>query len=113
MKAVIIGAGFAGQVHAAALKACGVEVAGIITSRNETAEAFAKQWNIPQWGTDMSIAYGEDIDAVHICTPPTTHGWMVKDLLTHGKNVLCEKPLSFDAEEAAEIAKVARESGRI
>ena len=49
MKAVIIGAGFAGQVHAAALKACGVEIAGIITSRNETAEAFAKQWDIPQW----------------------------------------------------------------
>ena len=113
MKAVIIGAGFAGQVHAAALKACGVEVVGIITSREETAEAFAKQWNIPRWGTDLSLAFSEDVDAVHICTPPTSHGRMVKELLAHGKNVLCEKPLSFDAEEAAEIAKVASESGRI
>lgn len=113
MKAVIIGAGFAGQVHAAALAACGVEVDAIITTREETAEAFARQWNIPRWGTDLSLAFGEDIDAVHICTPPTTHGWMVKELLNHGKNVLCEKPLSFDAEEAEEIAKTARESGRI
>ena len=40
MKAVIIGAGFAGQVHAAALKACGVEVAAIITSREDLKEQF-------------------------------------------------------------------------
>ena len=47
MKAVILGAGFAGRSHAAALRAAGVEIAAVITSRDETARAFAAQWNIP------------------------------------------------------------------
>lgn len=113
MRAAIIGAGFAGRVHAEALAACGVEIAAIITTKEETAEAFAREYGIPRWGTELSLAWEDDIDAVHICTPPTTHGWMVKELLKHGKNVLCEKPLSFDAEEAEEIARIAGESGRI
>lgn len=113
MRAAIIGAGFSGQVHAAALKACGVEPAVVVTTKEETARAFAQQWNIPRWGTDLSLAYAEDIDAVHICTPPTTHGEMVLSLLSHGKNVLCEKPLCFDAEEAKALAEAAEKSGRI
>lgn len=111
MRAAIIGAGFAGQVHAAALKACGIELAVIITAHEESARAFAAQWNIPQWGTDLSLAFSEDIDAVHICTPPATHGSLVMELLRHGKNVLCEKPLCLDAEEAVSLAKATRESG--
>lgn len=113
MRAAIIGAGFAGQVHAAALAACKVEPALIITTREETARSFARQWDIPRWGTDISLAMAEDIDAVHICTPPASHGRLVKELLQNGKNVLCEKPLSFDAKEAAEIALMAEKSERI
>lgn len=113
MQAAIIGAGFAGEVHAAALKACGVTPAVIVTTREETAHTFAQKWNIPTWGTDLSLCFAPEIDAVHICTPPTTHGEMVLRLLQHGKNVLCEKPLCFDTEEAAALAKAADESGRI
>lgn len=113
MKAAIIGAGFSGQVHAAALKACGVEIAAVITAHEESARAFALQWNIPRWGTDPALAYEKEIDAVHICTPPTTHGELVLSLLKHGKNVLCEKPLCFDKEEAAALAQAAKDSGLI
>ena len=110
MRAAIIGAGFAGQVHAAALKACGVELAAVVTSHEETARAFAEKWNIPNRGTDLSLAFEPGINAVHICTPPTTHGKMVRELLSHGKNVLCEKPLCFDLEEAYALAQAAKES---
>ena len=42
MKAVLVGAGFAGRAHAAALRACGVEIAAVVTPREESARAFAK-----------------------------------------------------------------------
>ena len=113
MKAVILGAGFAGRSHAAALRAAGVEIAAVITSRDETARAFAAQWNIPAHGTDIALALAADVDVVHICTPPTTHGPLIRQLLAAGKHVVCEKPLSLDVEEAAELAKLAAESGRL
>ena len=31
MKAVLVGAGFAGRAHAAALRACGVEITAVVT----------------------------------------------------------------------------------
>ena len=113
MKAAIIGGGVSGQSHVKALKACGVETAAVITTRRESAEDFAKRWNIPCWGTDLSLAFSPDIDAVHICTPPATHGDLVLSLLKHGKNVLCEKPLCFDREEGRMLAQVARDSGLV
>ncbi len=113
MKAAIIGAGFSGQVHAAALKACGVEVAVVVTSHEQSAEAFARRWGVPVWGTDRALACAPDIDAVHICTPPSTHGGLVRYFLEHGKNILCEKPLCFDEDEAQELAQLAERSGRV
>ena len=111
MKAALFGAGFAGEVHAAALKACGVELAAVVTRTSASAEAFAKKWDIPRFGTDETLAYAEDIDVVHICTPPTTHGRIARECLKHHKNIVCEKPLSLSAGEAEELAELSEKSG--
>ena len=113
MKSAIIGTGFAGQVHAAAIKASGAEIAVVIAAHEESAEKFAQQWGAPVYGTDPMLACTDDIDAVHICTPPATHAELVKLMLEHGKHVLCEKPLSFSAEDAAEIAAFAKEKNLV
>ena len=113
MKAAIIGAGFSGRVHAAALAACGVQVGAVVTAHADSAQRFARQWNIPVYGTDLALALAPDIDAVHICTPPSTHGQMVRYFLEHGKHVLCEKPLCFDPAEAVALADLAEHSGRV
>lgn len=113
MKAAIIGCGFSGQVHAAALRACGVEIAAVVTAHEDSAKRFAAQWNIPVYGTAQELACADEIDVVHICTPPNTHGQMVRYFLSHGKHVLCEKPLSLDEKEAAELAALANASGLV
>lgn len=113
MKAAIIGAGFAGNVHAAALRGCGVEIGAVICLAEKEAEAFAKKWNIPVWGEDIALAFREDIDAIHICTPPTTHGKLIREAIEAGKHVLCEKPLCLDAKEAEELAKLAESTDKI
>ena len=107
MRAAIIGGGFAGGLHAAALRSCGIEPAAIVTTRTESARAFAERWNIPVWSTDTDIALADDIDAVHICTPPSFHADYVRAALLAGKKVFCEKPLGFSSAEAHALADLA------
>ena len=113
MRAAIIGGGFAGNIHAEALSSLGGQIAAVVTTKEDTAESFAKKWNVPVWGTDPALAFADGIDAVHICTPPTSHGHYVLEALKAGKHVFCEKPLSFDQDEAEKLAAVSETGGRI
>lgn len=109
-KAAIIGGGFAANLHVAALKSCGIEPAVVVTTRAQTAQSFAAQWNIPVWGTDPALALGPEIDAVHICTPPATHGQFVRLALMAHKDVFCEKPLCLSPAEARELIALAEQT---
>lgn len=108
MKAAIIGAGFAAEVHVKALRSCGMTAAVVIDKNVERAEAFAKHWNIPVYGGEYDLA--KDVDVVHICTPPTIHGEVIRHFLNEGKNILCEKPLCLDSNEAKELEELAEKT---
>lgn len=112
MKGAIIGAGFAGNVHAEAMRACGVEISAIICLEEQQAKDFAEKWEIPIYGEDVALALQSEIDVVHICTPPTTHGELIKRALKAGKHVVCEKPLCLENEEAQEIIELEKETGK-
>ena len=113
MKAGIFGCGFIANTHARALRSCGVELCAVVSRDEEKAKAFAAQWNIPRWGTDLSCMTEAGVDCVHICTPPETHYAAAKLLLEHGKHIICEKPLCDDPAEAAELAALAAEKGLV
>lgn len=51
----------------------------------------------------------DGIDFVSIVTPNFLHYQVAKEFLNCGINVLCEKPLSFEVEEAEELKKLAAE----
>ncbi len=53
------------------------------------------------------------IDAVLIVTPDHWHRRMVLDAIAAGKDVYCEKPLTFRSSEGVEIVKAAAEKKRI
>lgn len=54
------------------------------------------------------LAAAEDIDAVYIGTPNSTHFEFARTCLEAGKHVLCEKPLVTSAALARELAETAR-----
>ena len=53
------------------------------------------------------------IDAVVVVTPDHWHRRMVLDAIAAGKDVYCEKPLTYASSEGPEIIKAAKDSGRI
>lgn len=54
----------------------------------------------------------ERVDRVIVTSPDYTHAGVVVTALRAGANVIVEKPLTIDAESAAEIARTVEETGR-
>jgi predicted dehydrogenase len=53
----------------------------------------------------------DGIDFVVIVTPNAQHYPAAKAFLSHGINVVCDKPLTFETAEAEELAMLARQKG--
>ena len=54
-----------------------------------------------------------DIDGVSVCTPNVAHHRTSVDALNAGKHVLTEKPMAVTLEQAVEMARTAKRTGKI
>lgn len=75
-------------------------------------EKFAKE-NELKFYTDNYDELLKRVDAVYIATPHLTHYEYAKKALLAGKNVLCEKPITLDSDQARELYKIANEQNVI
>ena len=78
----------------------------------ERAQAFSETYGGTPL-TDYRDLYGKDIDVVHVITPHNTHPQIVMDLLDHGFNVFCEKPLAITVNEAKQMIHKSEETGKM
>jgi myo-inositol 2-dehydrogenase/D-chiro-inositol 1-dehydrogenase len=67
-------------------------------------------------GCDVAVSVDElfardDVEAVLITTPPTTHAELVEAAAAAGKHVFCEKPLAQNVEDAARAAAACEDAG--
>ena len=110
LTAAVVGTGFIGVVHVDALRRLGVEVAGVVGSTRERAEAKRVA---PAYESYEALLADERVDVVHITTPNHLHYPQVKQALEAGKHVVCEKPLALTAEQSAELLELAERSGLV
>ena len=91
-----------------------VEVTRVAARRPLRAESFAEEHNIPNVSHDyMGVIEADDVDVVYNPLPMSLHAEWTIAALRAGKHVLCEKPFAANANEAAEMVRVAEEEGRI
>jgi predicted dehydrogenase len=113
MKSAIIGTGLIAHTHAKALRECGEEICFVTGHTEKGAESFSLEYGIPHHNTKLTQENIRETDCVHICTPPSSHYADVKLCLESGKNVICEKPLTLNPLEAAELKKLAELHGDV
>ena len=106
----ITGTGFMGPAHTEALRRLGIRVVGILGSTPEKSQRFAEEQGIPKAYTSFDeLLADKEVQAVHITTPNRWHFATTKAALLAGKHVLCEKPLTMNSRESAELVALARQ----
>jgi predicted dehydrogenase len=113
LRVAVLGTGSLGKEHArlyAELAQAGlVDFTGVYDVLPDTARRIAEKYRLRTFG---SIAEALDAaDALSIVTPTTTHFELARQLLSHGKHVLVEKPMTDDAAQAAELIQLAQKHG--
>ena len=85
------------------------EATAVCSRSKESAEAFAAGHGIPKTFTDIDeMASDPEIDAIYIGTPNHTHHDLAIKCMSHGKHVMCEKPLASNAIEVREMIAAAK-----
>jgi predicted dehydrogenase len=77
----------------------------------ETARKAGEEFAVPVCPDIHALAARDDVQIIHIATPPSTHRELAIAALDAGKHVLCEKPLATivaDARRMIEVARTAR-----
>lgn len=109
----ILGPGRIARQFAAAFVALpDAELAAVASRDAGRARAFADQHGIERaYGDYTQLLADSAVDAVYIATPHHAHAGLTRQCLEAGKPVLCEKPLTVNAEETAALVELARERG--
>lgn len=113
LNSVIIGAGIIGKAHFDAYKE--VDNVNLVAAVEIDVEAGRKNFNdeIPIYKTLEEALANHKVDMVDICTPTFNHVELSVKALNAGLHVLCEKPMSKTAAEAAVLTEAAEKSDKL
>ena len=96
-------------------KVDGTEIAGVCDAYAGRVERAIERTGgrAKKYSSYKDILADPSIDAVTVGTPDHWHRQMVLEALEAGKDVYCEKPLTFRIDEGLEIAAAAERAGKI
>ena len=115
VKVAVLGVGGLGQHHAriyAEMEQVGdVEFVGLYDPNLERAREIAEKNGVR--ALESMEAALEQADGVSIVTPTVTHHELASKFLKAGCHVLVEKPITDEADQAAELVQLAQENDRV
>ena len=111
----VLGTGSLGKEHARIYaelaKAGPAEFVGVFDVDTGAARAQASKHGVRAFASVAEAAAASD--ALSVVTPTTTHFALAQELLTLGKHVLVEKPMTDDAAQAAALVALAQSRGAV
>lgn len=92
----------------------GVELAAVYDSDRSKARAIADRLRVERVPRSVEELWSDpEIDAVIVCTPSHLHEEQVREGISSGKYVFCEKPLALTAEGARRILETEGAGSRL
>jgi predicted dehydrogenase len=108
----VVGRRFGCRVQVPALRAAGFEVVALVGRDLAPTQHKAGKLGIPHACGSLSEALAlPGVDAVTIATPPDTHFALALEAVEAGRHVLCEKPFTTDAQQAAQLVDASARAG--
>ena len=110
----LVGCGRIAQTYLQALSTLPeFKLQAVVDTRENVTKPVADQIGCKAFSDYREVLNGNPVEAVIICTPPNTHAEIATFFLENGVNVLCEKPLAVNSEQASLMVQKAQEKGRL
>jgi myo-inositol 2-dehydrogenase/D-chiro-inositol 1-dehydrogenase len=114
LRCAVLGAGRIGRIHAANLArhVDGAELVAIVDVDRRAAEDLAERLRVPIAAERYEeILARDDIDAVAVCTPTSTHYDVIMASAVAGKQIFTEKPVDLELARIDAINATVAERG--
>ncbi|GAF80381.1 unnamed protein product, partial [marine sediment metagenome] len=107
----VVGVGSWGKNHARVFKEIEfTNLVGIYDLDKKRAEELAKEHGAECYSNLEKMLKSEEIDAISIASPTSTHAEIALMAIENGKHVLIEKPMTSNVEEAEKILDAEKKS---
>lgn len=117
LKIGIIGAGWIAEAHIDMYKKMpDVDIVAVADLIPGKAEALCQRYGVEgvhYYLSGHEMLEAEQLDAVSVCTYNCQHAPCAIDALEHGCHVLLEKPFTVTLDEAVEVMRTEKKSGKI
>ncbi len=109
LKTAIVGTGAIAYCHADALVKLGAQIAGVYDIVPENAVKLASACGSKPISKLEDVL--DEVDAVHLCTPPSFRIPYAEKAMAAGKHVFSEKPMAITVEDAETLVDLAAKHG--
>ena len=116
LKVAVIGVGSISENHIGGyLKNENVELYAFCDINEKTLKAKGEKYGIERLYTDKDVMFQElpEIDIVSVCTWNCAHAECTIAALNAGKQVLCEKPMAMNRQEAEAMLEASKKNGKL
>jgi predicted dehydrogenase len=112
IRVCVIGVGHLGEYHVQKYKAHPeVELVGVVDSNFERADEIGNRYDVKAYRTYEDLL--KNVDAVSLAVPTESHFDVSMDILSAGRHLLVEKPITYQLEPADTLIKRAEDKGLI
>ncbi|MGN1419755.1 MAG: Gfo/Idh/MocA family protein [Acutalibacteraceae bacterium] len=87
------------------------EIVSVYSRNFEKAKAFAEKFSAKAYETFDEAVFRDDVDAVYIATPHTSHVDYAVKAMKGGKSVLCEKPVGVNIKDVDRLIGTSEQTG--